>query len=589
MISNRVTFLSFFIAISCISCSLIPVDTEQISSPSPDPRNIRSGHIIPDQGYCDQPYVVITKDGNWLCTLTTGRGDEGQPGQHVVATISEDKGRTWSELIDIEPETGPEASWVVPLVVPSGRVYAFYDYNGDRITGRRADMLGWYVFKYSDDNGRTWSEKRYRLPVRKTACDMDNGLEGDVQIFWGIDKPMIHDGVVYFAFTKLGKYMLDLGEGWLFRSDNIITEKNAEKIRWEMLPEGEHGLRAPEFGSIQEEHNLVALSDGTLFCMYRTTTGHPCHCYSTDRGRTWTKPEYATYTPGGRQFKHNRACPAVWKLRNEKFLFWFNHHGGKTFEKRNPVWISGGIEKRGKIHWSQPEILLYDPDESVRISYPDLIEDNGRYWITETQKSVARVHEIDPNLLDGLWSQGIRKTVARKGLVLSLNVRDIKKLNNKMLRLPNLSEGGRVSLDFWIRLDEISPGQVILDSRDENEKGILVQTAENEAVRTDLSDGTNHFTWDSDPGSLKPNSWHHVAVIVDGGPKILTYVIDGIVGDGGESRERGWGRFTDSLSDINGSQTLTLAPALKGQLHCLRIYSRYLRTSEAISNYHAGF
>ncbi|MBX6314992.1 MAG: hypothetical protein IRY99_19065, partial [Isosphaeraceae bacterium] len=41
-----------------------------------DPRNLAGGAVIPDEGYCDQPYVVITKDGNWLCTLTTGKGVE---------------------------------------------------------------------------------------------------------------------------------------------------------------------------------------------------------------------------------------------------------------------------------------------------------------------------------------------------------------------------------------------------------------------------------------------------------------------------------------------------------------------------------
>jgi len=91
-----------------------------------DMRDIKTGLTIPDEGYCDQPYVVITKDGNWLCTLTTGIGHEGQRGQHVVATISTDFGKTWRAPIDIEPSAGSEASWVVPLVVPSGRVYAFY-------------------------------------------------------------------------------------------------------------------------------------------------------------------------------------------------------------------------------------------------------------------------------------------------------------------------------------------------------------------------------------------------------------------------------------------------------------------------------
>src|SRR3990170_6622035 len=86
-------------------------------SASADPRDVQNGFVIPDEGYCDQPYVVVTKDGNWLCVLTTGAGREGQIGQHVVSTISRDKGRTWSKPLDIEPADGPEASWVTPLLV----------------------------------------------------------------------------------------------------------------------------------------------------------------------------------------------------------------------------------------------------------------------------------------------------------------------------------------------------------------------------------------------------------------------------------------------------------------------------------------
>ena len=48
---------------------------------SGDERNIKNGFTIPKEGYCDQPYVVITNDGNWLCVLTTGAGIEGKPGQ----------------------------------------------------------------------------------------------------------------------------------------------------------------------------------------------------------------------------------------------------------------------------------------------------------------------------------------------------------------------------------------------------------------------------------------------------------------------------------------------------------------------------
>ena len=86
--------------------------TGALTASGQDPRHIVNGHEIPSQNYADQPYIVVTKEGNWLCTLTTGPGIEGEPGQHIVATISEDKGETWSPLIDIEPADGPEASWV---------------------------------------------------------------------------------------------------------------------------------------------------------------------------------------------------------------------------------------------------------------------------------------------------------------------------------------------------------------------------------------------------------------------------------------------------------------------------------------------
>jgi hypothetical protein len=58
------------------------------------------------------------------------------------------------------------------------------------------------------------------------------------------------------------------------------------------------------------------------------------------------------------------------------------------------------------IEWSQPEILLYDDDPFIRMSYPDLIEEDGRFYITETQKSVGRVHEIPASLLDSRTAAG---------------------------------------------------------------------------------------------------------------------------------------------------------------------------------------
>jgi hypothetical protein len=91
----------------------------------------------------------------------------------------------------------------------------------------------------------------------------------------------------------------------------------------------------------------------------------------------------------------------------------------------------------------------------------------------------------------------------------------------------------------------------------------------------------------SDPGLLKPGQVHHVTAIVDGGPNIISFVVDGKLCDGGKSRHYGWGRFDSKIGDINGSNKLRLSPSFPGEIHGLRIYDRYLRTSEAIANYQA--
>jgi hypothetical protein len=558
-----------------------------------DWRNLENGRVIPDEGYCDQPYVIITRDGNWLCTLTTGRGIEGQNGQHVVATISSDRGKTWSRLIDIEPADGPVASWAMPLVTPSGRVYVFYDYNGDRVDtlgtrkGIRADMLGWYVFKYSDDNGRTWSAQRYRLPVRPTAMDAENDWGGRVQMFWGIGKPIIHNGAVYLGFAKIGKYLIDRSEGWFFRSDNLLQVQDPTEARWEMLPDGDIGLRSPA-GPIAEEHNLVGLSDGTLFCVYRTIDGHPCHAWSRDGGRHWTPPAYADYVPGGPLLKHPRACPRLWKTKTGRYLLWFHNQGLQGFEGRNPAWLTGGVEKEGRIWWSQPEIVLYDSAPATRTSYPDLVEENGRYWITETQKSVARVHEIDPGLLEGLWAQSSAGRVDTRGLLASATGDRVgARAIGPALRWPILGEGTGATIEMWLRLDDVSAGQVLLDSRNAAGKGILLGTAAGGSVRLELAGDDTGAFWESDPGSLRAGRLQHLVAVVEGGPGIICFVVDGRLCDGGTTRPFGWGRFGAGLTDINGGD-IRLGQPRRGQISTVRLFGRPLRISEAVSHFRAG-
>ncbi|QDV34534.1 exo-alpha-sialidase [Tautonia plasticadhaerens] len=584
-----------------------------LASAADDPRDIRNGWTIPDEGYCDQPYVVVTDQGHWLCTMTTGTGHEGQAGQHIVATISADRGRTWSDHIPIEPSDGPEASWVMPLKVPGGRIYAFYTYNSKNIrevpsnsdpVGRRVDTLGAYAFKYSDDGGRTWSDDRFEIPMRRMGIDRGNTTGGEVLFFWGVGKPISVGDDAYLGFAKVGKWgtpgaMVE-SQGVFMHSDNILAEPDPSAIRWELLPEGDEGLRAPK-GPVSDEANLVSLSDGSLFATYRTIDGYPCQAYSRDGGRTWTPTAYMTYGPDGRRVKHPRAANFVRKFDNGKYLYWFHFHGGEPvhregwnyYEGRNPAWVLGGVERDGLIHWSEPEILLYDEDPDVRISYPDFVEDGGRYYVTETQKETARVHEIDPGLLDDLWGQLDRREVEHDGLALE-HVGDPIEPGSEveMPSLPDLQDRGGFAIELQARFRELTGGQTLLDTRDESGRGIRLVTTTRSTLGISLGDGTTEATWDSDPGTgpgtLRVGDWQHITVIVDAGPRILSVVVDGVLNDGGALRQHGWTRFLTELGDVNGRDRARLASRLYGDLRSVRIYDRPLRTSEAVGNHRAG-
>jgi len=228
-----------------------------------------------------------------------------------------------------------------------------------------------------------------------------------------VGKPMRHKGSMYFGFAKIGKLgrsFIETSESWFMRSGNIDSERDPANLHWQMLPDGDHGLKSPQ-GSIAEEVNLTSLSDGSLFCTYRTVAGHPCHAYSRDDGHTWTPAAFMTYRPGGELIKHPRAANFVRKLEQGpyagRYIYWFHNHAGTSYEGRNPAYLLGGVEHDGHggkvIHWGRPVAVLYAKDPKVRMSYPDFLWDDGLY-ITETQKSTARVHKIPDELLHSLWA-----------------------------------------------------------------------------------------------------------------------------------------------------------------------------------------
>ncbi len=639
-----------------------------------DLRLIDHGRLIPAHSYCDQPYIVRANDGAWVCILTTGVGDEGDPGQVVVSQRSTDHGATWEPPMLLEPSDGPEASYAVLLKTPGGRIYAFYNHNTDNLREvrredggvyARVDSLGYHVFKYSDDHGRTWSARRCEVPIRAFAIDRENVHGGAVRFFWNVGRPIItRDGAMLLPHHKIGAFgagFMSRSEGIFLRSPNILTETDPAKIVWETLPDGETGLRPPAPdnhqpipGRIAEEHSIVELSDGSLYTVYRTIGGYPAFAYSRDGGRSWTPPAFARYDPRGRFIKHPRAANFVWKTQTpaNRYLYWFHNHGGivKTtdplwreggaYQDRNPAWICSGREVdspdgAGKtIVWSEPEILLYDDNVMTRISYPDLVEENGCFWVTETQKTIARVHEIEPRLLDLLFRQHeLREPVADASLLLdeakctgnalsdtnaqggcTTTAREIAMPVLPVFRgrfngdgLPSIASRLGFTFEFTLRIpspplppppplssdissaNENGPSIVLLDTLTPNGEGLRITLATTATVSgkrelvVELGDPRQRSLVRSDP--IAPGT-HHVSVIVDGGPCIVMFVVDGHLHDGGDARQFGWGRFNPSLVQCNGAPHMRVSPLLTR----LKIYARALYVSEAVGQARAeGF
>ena len=131
-----------------------------------------------------------------------------------------------------------------------------------------------------------------------------------------------------------------------------------------------------------------------------------------------------------------------------------------------------------------------------------------------------------------------------------------------------------------VKLESWQAGQMILDSRLDNSQGLEVTATEQGTIEIKMNDGRTACSWDSDP-VLKQNQQHHITIIVDGGPKIFSFVIDGQICDGGKTRQFGWGRFNPNFRSVNGSDKILVSDVISE----LKIYDRPITTSEAVGNY----
>lgn len=565
-----------------------------------DERFLNNGTEIPTAGgYADQPSIVILSDGTFVCATTTGTGEEGAKGEYVSVMRSTDGGVTWSEGTLVEdPEW--ESAYAVLVTDRFDRIYCLYNYNLDhyRISefdAHRLDMGGTYCMRYSDDKGFSWSE---RIIVDVGVTDLDRQYpyfpKGDKQyrFMWNVARPFIDGDDLYVMVGKpfLGIKKLygnlEISRGVLLVAKGIVRDPHTPFVT---LP-ADGGELLPRPGDrISEEHCCVKLSDGTLFVTSRTESGYPLVFVSHDDGQTFTDGFIPKHI-GGLSVKQPRAANFLWKLKSGHYLYWFHNVGNMGYGFRNPAWCCPAFEvdtASGKeLVYGQPEILFYHTGDRLSISYPDLIECDGRLMITETQKQIARIHTVSEKLQ---WALLHQDTVCARldGIPMAemkangIPPQQYSKVNHSDRdEWKELCENGGTT---WIFEGTFQKGSRVISAYDRRRGGFRVDVTEDGTLCCFAAGEAANVTVESSI-NVCDGQKHHVAWIMDTCACISYLVIDGIFDNGGDAAECGWRFIPRQLSTISAVKNVSFGETLSD----VRLIPHAILTAEAIGDWRAG-
>lgn len=173
--------------------------------------------------------------------------------------------------------------------------------------------------------------------------------------------------------------------------------------------------------------------------------------------------------------------------------------------------------------------------------------------------------------------------------------------------LPDFAQGQGLTLAAWLQHHAAArPGDVLFDTTTTAtatataagaERGVRLgvsRAGAATALTLSLRDGNatanTSLTLDAACAAalLDGAAAHFVAVVADGGARILTAMVDGALCDGGGAQRQGWAWFNAALRDVNGAATAAVARPYGGTLLELTAWGRALRTSELVAAWRAG-
>ena len=405
-----------------------------------------------DHATNQQPSVAVNSEGIMMVTWTQASA-ESEKDQSIVSSTSYDGGKTWLKPVDVERAADRRpGSWAYVFCVPhTGRFYNFYWYDENQNVKRDGGRI---YFRYSDDNGKSWSG---RFPVEMPRHDLD--VAGQDSHGWSTGFPLLMpDGAMLLGFTKIAP---DLGtegakktgmkvptdgskgaiasypqfwrsEVFFLRAENILSETDPLKLKFRVTPSGSDGLWMPDEEDPKlhfcQEPFMALLPSGRVICTMRVMNGYPAYSVSDDYGVTWSKPLPLRNRPGGDLLKHVCGPCQISSTADGRICFLFSNRNdtvsglwSKRWFNRNPIHIVVGREmplltkgipaekNNAGIYFDKPRIILSGVDDPANrykkrsAQYPQLLHLGNKHLIFySNMKMDIRVKEIPDEFITGV-------------------------------------------------------------------------------------------------------------------------------------------------------------------------------------------
>jgi len=300
--------------------------------------------------------MAITSKGRlwvaWYSGTTPDAKIETCPNAHVVVSTSGDGGRTWKEVLIIDPDgSGPlKAVDPRPWVDPSGQLWIIWHVTINGVSFKHQFKKVWAIT--ADDAER-------EMPVWSSPRFIANGVM--------LNKPIVlRDG--HWLFANHDRKSEETG---LIKS--VVSEDRGSTFKVRGKIEVSHKLHAIE-------PMVVERKNGSLWMLIRTgdypLAEHGVHqSMSTDHGRTWN----ALTLPN---FKHTTSRFYIGRLQSGNLLL-VKHSGVDveplTLGKKQRRELTAFISTDDGSTWSRGLVI----DGRVGVTYPDAQQhSDGTIYLT---------------------------------------------------------------------------------------------------------------------------------------------------------------------------------------------------------------